>query len=317
MQVYLPIAEMPINIILILSLGLVTGFLAGTFGIGGGFLATPFLIFIGIPPAISVATSANQIVASSVSGLFCQLKKGAVDIRMGLFLLVGGIIGSSIGVSIFKILKESGQIDLAIAISYVVFLGSISVLMLRDSIKTFMRKKYHLSFDNSGESDETAKQSKLYDKILKFIDKLPYKIYFPKSDIEVSAIIPITLSIAIGILVSLMGIGGGFLMIPAMIYILRMPSSMVVGTSLFQIIFIASNATFLQAYTNHTIDIVLAFLMIISSAVGAQIGTRAGYKLDADKMRFLLSILLFAVCCKMFVSLFTVPTDLFMIESIK
>ena len=317
MQVYLPIAEMPINIILILSLGLVTGFLAGTFGIGGGFLATPFLIFIGIPPAISVATSANQIVASSVSGLFCQLKKGAVDIRMGLFLLIGGIIGSSIGVSIFKILKESGQIDLAIAISYVVFLGSISVLMLRDSIKTFMRKKYHLSFDNAGEGDEPAKQSKLYAKILKFIDKLPYKIYFPKSEIEVSAIVPIILSVAIGILVSLMGIGGGFLMIPAMIYILRMPSSMVVGTSLFQIIFIASNATFLQAYTNNTIDIVLAFLMIISSAVGAQIGTRAGYKLDADKMRFLLSILLFTVCCKMFISLFTVPADLFMIELIK
>lgn len=308
---------MPINVMLILSLGLVTGFLAGTFGIGGGFLATPFLIFIGIPPAISVATSANQIVAASVSGLFAQLKKGAVDIRMGVFLLIGGIIGSSIGVSIFTVLKESGYIDLTIGISYVLFLGSISVLMLKDSIKVFMKKKYRLNFDNPDPHEDQEKINDCYGKMLKFIDKLPYKLYFPRSEIKVSIIIPIVLSIMIGILVSLMGIGGGFLMIPAMIYILRMPSSVVVGTSLFQIIFIASNTTFLQAYTNNTVDIILAFLMIISSVIGAQIGTRAGYKLDADKMRFLLSLLLFVVCVKMFLSLFTSPADLFVIELMK
>lgn len=306
---------MPINILLILSLGLITGFLAGTFGIGGGFLATPFLIFIGIPPAISVATSANQIVASSVSGLFAHLKKGSVDVKMGIFLLIGGIIGSSGGVSIFKILQQSGHIDLAVGITYVVFLGSISILMLNDSIRKFINKKY----DGADilDKDSPAKENGFYVKLLRAIDRLPYKLYFPKSEIEISIIVPILLSIAIGVLVSLMGIGGGFLMIPAMIYILRMPSSVVVGTSLFQIIFIASNTTFLQAYSNHTVDIVLAFLMIVSSSIGAQIGTRAGYKLDADKMRFLLALLLFAVCFKMFLSLFTAPDNLFIIELIK
>lgn len=317
MQVYLPIAEMPINVLLILALGLVTGFLAGTFGIGGGFLATPFLIFIGIPPAVSVATSANQIVAASVSGLFAQLKKGTVDVRMGIFLLIGGILGSSIGVSIFKILNESGNIDVVVAITYVVFLGSISVLMLKDSIKVFLSNRYRLNFENGSSQDAPHDKSGFYQKILRFIDKLPYKLYFPKSEIEISIIVPVLLSVAIGILVSLMGVGGGFLMIPAMIYILRMPSAMVVGTSLFQIIFIASNTTFLQAYTNNTVDIVLAFLMIISSSIGAQIGTRAGYKLDADKMRFLLALLLFAVCCKMFVSLFASPAEMFIIELVK
>lgn len=317
MQVYLPIAEMPINILLILSLGLATGFLAGTFGIGGGFLATPFLIFIGIPPAISVATSANQIIASSVSGLFSHLKNKSVDIKMGAFLLIGGIIGSSIGVSIFRILQQSGHIDIVIGITYVAFLGSISVLMLNDSIKKFMRKKYRLAFDNSSHNENQIKRGGFYFKMLRFINKMPYKLHFPKSEIEVSIIVPIILSLIVGILVSLMGVGGGFIMIPAMIYILRMPSSVVVGTSLFQIIFIASNTTFLQAYSNNTVDIVLAFLMIISSAIGAQIGTRAGYKLDADKMRFLLSLLLFIVCFKMFLSLFTSPENLFMIELIK
>jgi uncharacterized protein len=316
MQIYLPIAEMPINILLILALGLVTGFLAGTFGIGGGFLATPFLIFIGIPPAISVATSANQIIASSVSGLFAHLKKGSVDLKMGVFLLIGGIIGSSFGVSIFKILQDAGHIDLVIGITYVLFLGSISILMLKDSSRVLMRTRYRLSFTASDHPEE-EENSKIYKKMTYSIDRLPYKIYFPKSDIEVSAILPIFLSIIIGVLVSLMGIGGGFLMIPAMIYILRMPSSVVVGTSLFQIIFIASNTTFLQAFSNHTVDIVLAFLMIISSAIGAQIGTRAGRKMDGDKMRFLLSILLFLVCFKMFLTLFTRPDNLFLIELLK
>src|SRR3989338_6236154 len=292
MQIYLPVAEIPVNFIMILALGLLAGFLAGMFGIGGGFLATPFLIFIGIPSAIAVSTSANQIVASSVSGLLAQLRKGSVDIRMGIFLMIGGFIGSTLGVSIFKILQKSGHIDITVNITYVLFLGSIGVLMLIDSVKSLFSKKYSLSFDEIAE--ERAK-NKHYENFLKRLDRLPYKVYFPKSDITVSAILPIILSIGIGILVALMGVGGGFLMIPAMIYILRMPSSMVVGTSLFQIIFIASNTTFLQAYTNQTVDIVLAFLMIVSSSIGAQIGTRTGYKIDADKMRSFLALLLFGI----------------------
>lgn len=307
-QIYLPIAEIPVNILLVLMLGLVAGLLAGMFGIGGGFLATPFLMFIGIPPAIAVSTSTNQIIAASVSGLLAQLRKRNVDIKMGLFLVFGGFIGSSFGVSIFRILQKSGQIDIVIALVYVIFLGTISVTMLIDSIRTLMERKYGVTWE---------KKPPKADGFLKRLDHLPWKVYFPKSEITVSILIPITLSMGIGILVSLMGIGGGFLMIPAMIYILRMPSSMVVGTSLFQIVFIASNATFLQAVTSNNVDIVLAFLMIISSAIGAQIGIRVGYKVDADSMCSFLALLLLGVCVKMLFILFTEPSNLYVVEVLK
>jgi len=309
MQIYLPIAEIPVNILLILLLGLTTGFLAGMFGIGGGFIATPLLMFIGIPPAIAVSTSTNQIIASSVSGVFAHFRKGSVDIKMGLVLVIGGFIGSTLGVSIFKILQKTGHIDLVVALTYVIFLGTISVTMLIDSIKTLVEKKYGVTWEKNENGN--------LDKFLAKIDRLPWKSHFPKSDITVSLIVPIVLSIGIGILVALMGVGGGFLMIPAMIYILRMPSSVVVGTSLFQIVFIASNATFLQAVTNNTVDIVLAFLMIISSSIGAQIGTRTGYKVDADSMRSFLSLLLLGVCVKMLFVLFQHPESLYVIEILK
>ncbi len=309
MQIYLPIAEIPVNILVILLLGLATGFLAGMFGIGGGFLATPLLMFIGIPPAIAVSTSANQIIASSVSGMLANFRKGSVDIKMGLFLVIGGFIGSTLGVSIFKLLQKSGQTDIVIALVYVIFLGSISITMLVDSVRALIEKKYGIVWEQN--------TNPRFQKCLARLDKLPWKVYFPKSDITVSVITPIVLSTGIGILVALMGIGGGFLMIPAMIYILRMPSSVVVGTSLFQIVFIASNATFLQAVTNNTVDIVLAFLMIVSSAIGAQIGTRSGYKIDANSLRSFLSLLLMAVCIKMLFVLFSEPQSLYAIEILK
>jgi len=309
MQIYLPIAEIPVNIILILLLGLIAGFLAGMFGIGGGFIATPLLMFIGIPPAIAVSTSTNQIISASISGLLAQLRKGNVDIKMGMFLVGGGFLGSTIGISIFKILQKTGHIDIVIPLLYVLFLGSISVTMLIDTVRTLVEKKYGVTWEK--------KPSTRFRRLLYKIENLPWKVYFPKSDITVSIFVPIIISTGIGILVALMGVGGGFLMIPAMIYILRMPSSVVVGTSLFQIVFIASNATFLQAVTNHTVDIVLAFLMIISSAIGAQVGTRAGYRFDADSMRFSLSLLLFGVCVKMLFVLFAAPLDLYMVEVVK
>lgn len=308
-QIYLPIAEIPVNVILVLMLGLAAGFLAGMFGIGGGFIATPLLMFIGIPPAIAVSTSTNQIISASVSGLMAQLRKGNVDIKMGMFLVLGGFIGSTIGVSIFKILQKTGHIDIAIPLIYVIFLGSISITMLTESVKTLVEKKYGIVW----EKNENSRM----EKFLKKIDELPWQFYFPKSNITVSVIVPIVLSIGIGILVSLMGVGGGFLMIPAMLYILRMPSSVVVGTSLFQIVFIASNATFLQAITNNTVDIVLAFLLIVSSAIGAQIGTRVGYRVDADSMRSFLALILLAVCTKMFFVLFAEPQSLYIIEMLK
>lgn len=309
MQIYLPIAEIPVNIIVILLLGLVTGFLAGMFGIGGGFLATPFLMFIGISPAVSIATSTNQIIAASVSGLLAHLRKGSVDIKMGMFLVVGGFIGSTVGVSVFQILQKTGQLDIMVAVIYVVFLGAIGFTMLKDSLKAFATKRYGVVWEK--------KRNKKFIKVLRMIDNLPWKSHFPKSDITISVIVPTLLSVGIGILVALMGIGGGFLMIPAMIYILRMPSNVVVGTSLFQIVFIASNATFLQAVTNNTVDVILAFLMIISSAIGAQIGTRVGYRVDADSLRSLLSILVLLVCAKMLFGLFATPPSIFTIEMIK
>lgn len=309
MQIYLPIAEIPVNIIIILLLGLATGVLAGMFGIGGGFLATPFLMFIGIPPAIAVSTSANQIIASSVSGLLAHLRKGSVDIKMGLFLIIGGFIGSTLGVSLFKILQKTGQIDIVINFVYVIFLGSISAIMLIDSFKALYAQKYNIAFEQ--------KERPRFENFLLWLDSLPWKVNFPKSDITISVIVPIVLSIGIGILVALMGIGGGFLMIPAMLYILRMPSGVVVGTSLFQIIFIASNTTFLQSITNNSVDIVLASLMIVSSSIGAQIGTRAGHRLDADKLRSFLALLLFLVCLKMLFGLFSAPEAPYIIEVLK
>jgi uncharacterized membrane protein YfcA len=266
-------------------------------------------MFIGIPPAIAVSTSTNQIIAASVSGLLVQFRKKNVDIKMGLFLVLGGFFGSTFGVSIFRILQSSGHIDIVIALVYVIFLGTISVTMLIDSVRTLMEKKYGVTWDKKDEHSEGG--------FLKRLERLPWQVHFPKSEITVSILIPIILSAGIGILVALMGIGGGFLMIPAMIYILRMPSSVVVGTSLFQIVFIASNATFLQAVTSNNVDIVLAFLMIISSAVGAQIGTRAGYKVDADSMRSFLALLLLGVCVKMLFILFTEPSHLYIIEVLK
>lgn len=307
MQIYLPIAEMPVNIFLILFLGLATGFLAGMFGIGGGFLATPFLIFIGIPSSVAVATSTNQIISASISGLLVHLRKGAVDIRIGGLLIFGGFIGSLFGVIIFRMLKNIGQIDISIALIYVIFLGAIGIAMASDSFKIILEKKYNISWN---------KKSKLLWLINK-IEKLPCKSYFPKSEITISIFVPIFISIGIGILVSLIGIGGGFLMIPAMLYILKMPSSLVVGTSLFQIVFIASNATLLQAITNHNVDIILSSLMIFSSAIGAQFGTRVGYKMDADIMRSFLAILLILICTKMLFSLFSEPQHLYKVEVLK
>lgn len=309
MQIYLPIAEIPVNIIVILIIGLATGILAGMFGIGGGFLATPLLMFIGIPPAIAVSTSANQIIASSVSGLLANLRRGSVDIKMGIVLIVGGFVGSTLGVSIFKILQNTGQIDIVISLVYVVFLGSISIIMLIDGIKTITANKYNVVWENKG--------SPRMDKFVAWMDKLPFKTDFPKSDINISILVPTILSVGVGVLVALMGIGGGFIMIPAMIYILRMPSSMVIGTSLFQITFIACNTTLLQAITNNTVDIVLAFLMIVSSSIGAQMGTKTGAKVDADSLRSFLALLLFLVCFKMMFGLFTTPESLYVIEVLK
>ncbi|MFZ8864895.1 MAG: sulfite exporter TauE/SafE family protein [Rickettsiales bacterium] len=284
MEIYLPIAEMPINILLLLMAGFVAGILSGLFGIGGGFIMTPLLIFMGVSPAISVASSANQIIASSFSGFITHARRKNVDFKMGYILIIGGFIGSSLGVIIFKWLKSFGQIDLVISLSYIVILGSIGLSMGIESIRSMLNIK-------------PAKTS--FSRKDKIFATLPFKVNFPRSQLKISLIVPITVSILAGMLVSIMGIGGGFIMIPAMIYILGMPTSIVVGTSLFQVIFVTSNVTILHAITTNSVDIILAGILLASSVIGAQFGTRIGVYFPADKLRALLALMVLAVVARL------------------
>ncbi len=299
MSIYLPIAEMNINIFLIVFIGMAVGALSGLFGVGGGFLMTPLLIFLGIPPVVAVGTEAPHVLASSVSGVIAHWRKKSVDFKMGFFLLAGGIVGSTIGVNIFKILRSYGQIDIVIQILFVLFLGIIGFSMAFESARTTI-KSYRTT---------SSIRKKLHRH--SWIHGLPFKVRFRRSKLYISAIPPIIIGFIVGILSAMMGVGGGFIIIPAMVYILGMPTSVVVGTSLFQIIFVTANSTFFQAYLNQTVDIVLAALMILGGVIGAQIGVRIGSKLKAEYLRGLLAILVLAVCAKLFTDLVLQPSDLF------
>lgn len=297
MQIYLPIAEVSVNIFLILGMGGGVGFLSGLFGVGGGFLMTPLLIFIGIPPAVAVATEANQIVASSVSGVLAHWKRGNVDFKMGLMLLIGGIIGSTLGVGLFTFLKTLGQIDLVIKLSYVVFLGIIGGLMFIESLRSMIKKK-----------DDSAPTKK---KKGGWMDALPFKMRFQRSRLYMSPIVPILIGVVVGVLSAIMGVGGGFIMVPAMIYLLGMPTVVVVGTSLFQIIFVTANVTVLQAVNNFAVDVVLALLLLAGAVVGAQFGVRASAKLHGEQLRVLLALMVLGVCAKIGFDLMVTPTELY------
>ncbi len=301
MYIYLPIAEMPVNIFLILSLGGVTGILSGMFGVGGGFLMTPFLIFMGISPAVAVSSSANQIIAASFSGFLAHLRRANVDLKMGMVIIFGGFIGSTLGVMLFSLLQDLGQIDLTISLCYVVFLGTIGTLMAIESINLIIDKK-------KGRPEKTRHKKNWLLSL-----PLPFVMHFPRSNIKLSAILPVLVGVFTGILVSLMGIGGGFIMIPAMIYLLGMPTSVVIGTSLFQIVFITINVTILQAISTHTVDIVLAVLMLASSVIGAQVGTRISMKIPAEQLRAMLAIMVLAVVIKLAFGLFVTPDNRFSI----
>lgn len=304
MLVYLPIAEMAVHAEVILILGAVVGFLSGVFGVGGGFLTTPFLIFLGLPPAIAVGTQANQLVAASLSGVLSHWKRGDVDFKMGGVMLGGSVLGSIIGVMIFRLLQHIGQIDLAIPLLYVGLLGTMGILMLVESLGALMKK------DGSVGGDKV--DTKLYHHPL--IVGLPYKMRFPRSKIYVSALVPAGIGFVGGLLVSIMGIGGGFLLVPAMIYILGMPTLLVVGTSLFQILCTTVFATFMHAVTSHTVDIVLAALLIVGGVVGAQIGVRAGRRIKGVYARIILSLLLLLVSIELVGELFIKPEDLYTTE---
>lgn len=296
MMIYLPIAKISVNIFVILGMGGGVGLLSGLFGVGGGFLITPLLIFIGIPSAVAVATGANQIVAASVSGVLAHWKRGNVDLKMGIILLIGGVIGSTLGVWLFTFLKSLGQIDLVIKLSYVVFLGIIGGLMLVESISAMMRKK------NAGAGKRHHHT---------WVHGLPFKTRFRRSRLYISAILPFIIGIVVGVLSAIMGVGGGFVMVPAMIYLLGMPTSIVIGTSLFQIIFVTGNVTILQAVNNYAVDVVLALLLLVGGVIGAQFGARLGAKLHGEQLRVLLALLVVAVCAKMAYGLIATPVDVY------
>lgn len=298
MQVYLPIAEMSVNALLVLGMGGLVGFLSGMFGVGGGFLMTPLLIFLGVPPAVAVGTQANQLVGASVSGVLAHWRRGNVDAKLGVVMLIGGMIGSAIGVWIFAVLKRLGQIDIAITFFYVVFLGAIGGMMLVESSRAILRRRA-----------PTARRGKLHRHI--WLHGLPFKMRFQRSKLYISALLPAGIGIVGGILVAIMGIGGGFLLVPAMIYLLNMPTGLVAGTSLFQIIFTTAMATLLQAMTNQTVDVMLALLLLIGGVIGAQFGTRVGMKLRGDYARLMLATIVVAVALKLGWDLLARPDDLY------
>jgi uncharacterized membrane protein YfcA len=304
MSIYLPIAEMSVDVFLILLMGGGVGFLSGLFGIGGGFLMTPLLIFIGITPAVAVATEANQIVAASVSGVLAHMRRGNVDFKMGTVLTVGGFAGSGVGVYVFTFLREIGQVDLLVQLSYVIFLGIVGSLMLIESVRAISRLR-------SG----TVSRGKLHQH--NWLHGLPLKMRFRRSRLYISALLPLGIGFFVGVLAAIMGVGGGFLMVPAMIYLLGMPTSIVVGTSLFQIIFVTANVTFLQAVNNQTVDIVLALLLLTGAVIGAQLGTKASGRLRGEELRGLLALMVLAVCAKIGFDLVATPDDLFSIDEIE
>jgi uncharacterized membrane protein YfcA len=302
MQIYLPIAELSVDVLLLLGLGGAVGLLSGLFGVGGGFLMTPLLIFIGIPPAVAVATGVNQIVASSMSGAIAHWRRNNVDLKMGSVLLAGGLVGSSAGVVLFSFLRKVGQADLFILLSYVVLLGAIGALMLLESVRSTFRRR------RGG-----AARVKLHAHT--WIHGLPFKMKFRRSKLYISALLPLAIGLAAGILTALLGVGGGFLMLPAMIYLIGMPTIVVVGTSLFQIIFVTANVTFLHAVQNQTVDLVLALLLLTGGVVGAQLGSRLGARLRGEELRGLLALLVLSVCAKLVFDLVTPPGDLFSLNA--
>ncbi len=298
MNIYLPIAEISVNVFLLLGMGGAVGFLSGLFGVGGGFLMTPLLIFIGVAPAVAVATEANQIVASSVSGVLAHWRRGNVDFRMGFVLLIGGTLGSLFGVWLFTVLRGLGQLDLVISLCYVVFLGVVGSLMFLESSRALFRRRRH--------SDVRRKLHQHH-----WMHGLPLKMRFRKSKLYISALLPILIGFVVGVLAAIMGVSGGFIMVPAMIYLLGMPTSVVVGTSLFQIIFVTSTVTFLQSAQNQTVDVILALILLTGGVIGAQIGTRFGTRLRGEQLRVLLALMVLVVCGKLLFDLVVTPDDLF------
>ena len=300
-QIYLPIAELSVNLLVMLGLGAAVGFLSGMFGVGGGFLLTPFLMFSGIPPSIAVATGANQIVATSVSGALAHWRRANIDFRMGTVLIAGGVAGALIGVFLLKILREAGQAGLIISLTYVVLLSVIGILMLNESLRAIGRARAGkpVSARRPGQHN--------------WIHGMPFKLRFPRSRLYISAIPPLVIGWVVGLLTAFLGVGGGFIMVPAMIYLLRMPTNVVIGTSTFQIIFVTAVVSVLHATFNYSLDVVLALILAAGGVIGGQFGVRAGQKLRGEQLRALLAIMVLAVALRLLLDLVLKPSELYSI----
>jgi uncharacterized membrane protein YfcA len=297
MQIYLPIAEISAHALALIALGGITGVIAGMFGIGGGFLLTPMLIFMGIPPAVAVATSANQIIASSFSGFLQHWRHRRVDLALGNYLVAGGFIGAALGIWLFSALNRAGQIDLIITILYVTILCIVALIMAREALAYFRDKE---------------KKEVVQDEILfPILDRLPWRRHFARSDVSHSLLLPVAIGITTGLLIALMGIGGGFLMLPLMLYVLRMPPSVIVGTSLYHMMFTTAFATLLHAVTTQTVDVVLAVLLLLGSVAGAQWGARLSHRLPIHYLRGLLALILFGVALRLAYGLFITPPEIY------
>lgn len=303
MDLYLPIAEMSVNAPLLVALGAMVGFISGLFGIGGGFLMTPVLVFMGIPPAVAVASLSNHVAASSISSVVAYSRRRAVDFRMGGVLAAGGVVGAILGVEAFRIIRLLGQADLVVSVSYLLFLGVIGALMLWESLGTLLRRR-------RGESSPPPR-----DRRPALLYALPLKVRFPRSRLYISVIPPLALGVFVGILSAVMGVGGGFILVPAMIYLLRMPAGVVVGTSLFQIVITTTLTGVLQAGRNQTVDIVLATLLLIGGVLGAQLGAKASARFRAEELRALLALIVLLVGLRMGLGLFIRPDEPFVLMS--
>ncbi len=300
MYLYLPVALTSINILIPVGLGLAVGLLSGLFGVGGGFLLTPLLIMFGIPSTVAAATDSNQIVAASTSGTYAHWKVGNVDFKMGLYLLVGGFIGGIFGVQAIKVLRAMGNADFVIKMTYVIMLGGVGGYMFIESLQSMRKKKDAGAVEEKNEGKESS--------IGRFLKSLPMQTRFEKSGVTHSVLVPIVLGAIVGVLAAIMGVGGGFLMVPVMVYMLRMPMHVVVGTSLFQILFTCIEVTFLQAYTNHSVDFTLAVLLLVGSTFGAQVGTVLGRKLKGEQLKILLAGIVLVVTVKIIFELTLTPS---------
>jgi len=301
-EIYLPIAELPVDMFALLGMGMAVGFISGMFGIGGGFLMTPLLIFIGIPPAVVVATSSAQIAASSVTGALNYWRRQMVDVRLGLILLAGGLCGTGLGVLIFNAMRRLGQLETVIVFSYVTLLGGIGLMMLIESVRAVVSAQ-------TGKAPVTRLPGKF-----RWYENLPFKMRFEQSNLHISVIPLLVLSLCIGMIGALLGIGGGFILVPALIYIFKVPTGVVVGTSLFQIMFTMIAATMLHATTNHSVDLFLAIVLITGGVFGAQFGARAGANLRGEYFRLLLALLVFGVALRFALDVVARPKEPFSVS---